>query len=102
MPRPDFVCQSDIERWDEIIESDEYMPKKFADSPELKEVVFAGIWLAEELIKLDCPDSLLVRIQYTAGMISFGRDPWDISQMLLDGYKKGELDIEPEPGALVN
>jgi hypothetical protein len=49
--------------------------------------------LAEQLEQLSCPPELIFRIQYTAGKLSFGRDPWIITEQMLAGYKDNKLDF---------
>lgn len=100
MPRPDFVTKIDITRWDAAIDSDKEVPKEYYSSAVIREVCYAGSWLYEELVRSNCPESLAFRVQYTAGMMSYGRDPWEVATMLVGSYKKGELVFEPDPEAL--
>ena len=93
MPRPDYVTEEDIIRWSKIIEEDK-TASVMAKSAIIREVCYAGLYLSEELAKLQCPDSLIVRIQYSAGKASFGKDGWTIHQQFLDGYKNNSLDFE--------
>lgn len=102
MPRPDFINNTQIKEWDEVIELDKNIPNELKKSSIIKEVCYAGLWLVEELEHLNCPDSLIFRIQFTAGKLSFGRDPWEISEMILLKYKNNELDIEPDIENLSN
>lgn len=97
MRRPEFVLQEDLSRWDERIDSDPNLPPSLAANPIIREVCYAGQWLAEELEKLQCPDHLIVRIQHAAGGLSFGRDIWETHQMILTSYKNDEMEFEPEP-----
>jgi len=96
MPRPDFITEEDIARWSYNIDNDDNLPKEFVNSPLIREVCYAGLWLSEELDKADCPESIVTRIQYTAGKIAFGRDIWDVHQGILAKYKTGELVFEDE------
>lgn len=102
MSRPDFVTNLDILRWSSFIESDPHTPREILDSPIVREVCYAGLWLVEALGKLNCPDSILVRIQWTAGKMSYGRDPWDIHQMILQKYKDNTLVFESDDSELLN
>lgn len=95
--RPDFVTEEDIKRWDFNMENDLQLPKIVLEWPTLKEVCYAGFYLAEQLDALRCPPEYIVRIQYTAGRLSFGRDPWEVSQELLELYKLNQLEFEPDP-----
>jgi len=93
MSRPDFISAEDISRWSKEIDNDDRLPKGLIESPIIREVCFAGLWLCEELEKLSCPDSLIIRIQFTAGRMSFGKDAWQVHQQILNGYKNNELDF---------
>lgn len=100
MTRPDFITDEDITRWLENIKQDEHFPKVLLDSAVVKEVCFSGLWLCEQLEELGCPEELIVRIQYTAGTLSFGRDPWEVVQKILDGYRNNELEFETDSSDL--
>jgi hypothetical protein len=103
MPRPNFVSEADVARWSDEIDNSPYLSKVAMKSALLREVCYAGLWLSEELFKLQCPESLVARIQYSAGKASFGRnDFWEIHQQFLQGYQEGKLDFEPEPGNAAN
>lgn len=93
MSRPEFVSSADIVRWSTAIDNDKSLPPNLSKSPVIREVCFAGLWLSEQLENLGCPDSLIVRIQYTAGKVSFGKDTWEIHQQFLEGYKNNTLDF---------
>ena len=97
MSRPGFITAADIARWSKEIDEDKSLPPNLSKSPVIREVCFAGFWLSEQLSELNCPKSLIVRIQYTAGKISFGRDAWEIHQQFLDGYKNNKLDFATDP-----
>lgn len=97
MSRPNFITDEDISRWSNEIDNSPLLPKDLVKSAVIREVCYAGLWLAEELFKLNCPDSLVTRIQYSAGKSSFGKDAWDIHQKYLNGYKNNELFFETEP-----
>jgi hypothetical protein len=99
MPRPDFVTEDDVTRWSSNIDTDPGLPKSLAASPTVREVCYAGLWLCEELEKLECPAILIVRIQDAAGRLSFGRDPWEVSFELLKRYQSNELVFEEDPDA---
>ncbi len=99
MKRPEFVTEEDIARWSKAIDEDT-LAQSFAQFPAIREVCYAGAWLGEELEKLGCPEDLLVRIQFTAGRLSFGRDAWTAHQKVLEAYKNNELELEPEPSVM--
>jgi len=93
MSRPSFISTDDISRWSKEIDNDDRLPKGLIESPVIREVCYAGLWLCEELEKLSCPDSLIVRIQFTAGKMSFGKDVWQVHRQFLDDYKNNKLNI---------
>lgn len=97
MLRPNFITKDDVLRWDHIIDNDPYLPESLAASPTIREVCYAGLWLWDELAKLSCPESIIVRIQDAAGRLSFGRDTWEVSAKLLESYKNNELIFEEDP-----
>lgn len=102
MSRPDFVSEEDILRWSDNIDNDPGFPKSLAASSTIREVCYAGLWLSEQLDQLGCPDFVIVRIQDAAGRLSYGRDPWDVSQELLTKYQTNELVFEEDPDAVKN
>jgi hypothetical protein len=100
MSRPDFVTDEDISRWNTHMNDNPQLPQLLISNPTIREVCYAGEWLSEELDKLDCPEEFLNRILFTAGKLSFGRDPWEIHQQMLNSYNLNELDYETEPSEL--
>lgn len=100
MARPEFVTNDDILRWSENIDSDPSMTSTLTQNPIIREVCYAGLWLCEELEKLGCSEEMIARIQYTAGKLSFGREPWETHQMVLKGYQLNELEFEDDPSML--
>jgi hypothetical protein len=74
------------------------MDQNLAQNPIIREVCYAGQWLADKLTELNCPDHLIGRVMWTAGRICFGRkDPWAIHQDLLDRFVLGTLEFEMDP-----
>ncbi len=105
MSRPESITQTDIEKWNLIISEDPLLsslPEDFITHPLVKEVMYAGLWLSDRLIELSCPEDIQVRMQYHAGKVSFGRDPWEVHQELLQAYKDNTLIFEPDPNELLN
>lgn len=91
MNRPEFVSNEDIARWSNIVDKDDSLSQVLKDSTIIREVCYAGLWLAEELSKLSCEDDLITRIQWTAGKLSFGRDTWKVHQNILQEFKDNKL-----------
>lgn len=96
MSRPLFISEEDIHRWDESMKNEVGLPKEALSNSILKEVCYAGLWLAENLALLNCPEDLILRIQFTAGRLSFSRDPWEVSQEILRLYNENELIFEDD------
>jgi hypothetical protein len=94
MERPNFITQEDINRWTQNLENDKKISKHVLNNDYIKEVCFAGMFMVEELQKLKCSDDMIVRMQYTAGKLSFGRNPWDVSQIILQKFKDNDLTFE--------
>jgi hypothetical protein len=94
MSRPEFITAEDIQRWSEIVDKDVGIPETFKGFDLLREVLYASFWMAENLKKEGCPDEIIVRIQYTMGQLSFGHDPWQIAQEMLEAYKNNEMEFE--------
>jgi hypothetical protein len=102
MSRPNFISHEDIVRWDDNLQNDPYLSPDILSQPIILELCYAGLWLTEELTELRCPDEYIVRIQYTAGKLSYGRDPWEVHQQLLDEYIANTLQFEEEPNPTLN
>lgn len=102
MNRPEFVSNEDIARWSKIIDTDTTVPKELLELPIIREVCYAGIWLAENLAKLNCPDILITRIQWTAGKLAYGRDIWKVHQDILQDYKDNKLIFEDDESSELN
>lgn len=93
MSRPDFITEEDIAKWDHIIDTDPAMPIAVLDEPLIREVMYAGLWLTEELIKAECSEENIFLLQFTAGQLSFGKDPWDVHQEMLDDYLNNRIEF---------
>jgi hypothetical protein len=92
-----YVSIEKIREYDENIDNDSNIPQAIKNDPIIREVCRAGLYLADQLDALDCPDDLIVRIQYTAGKLSFGRDIWETHQSVLQSYINNDIQVEPEP-----
>jgi hypothetical protein len=102
MPKPDFITEEDLARWSNNIDTDLNLPRLLANDPTIREVCYAGLWLCEELEKLECPNVIIVRIQETAGRLSFGRDPWDVSISMIHAYKNDQLVFDSDSNVMTN
>ena len=101
MPRPENVTNEDIARWSETIEDDPLIPPSLASTAIIREVLYAGQWLADRLNEINCPDHLVGRMMYTAGKVSFGRkDPWEVHQEILKQFTEGTLIFDLDPNEL--
>lgn len=102
MTRPEFVTNEDINRWGDVIDNDPRIPEHIAKSAIIREVCYAGLWLVEQLQDLQCPEELIVRIQWNGGKASFGRDAWEVHQKLLSDYIDNKLLFDDDPSVDVN
>lgn len=102
MARPNYISNEDIKRWEKNLKEDKITSPYTRNNPILREVCYANIFLREKLEQLNCPEELILRINFTAGKMSFGRDPWGIAEFLLEKYEKNELVLEPDPNAESN
>lgn len=91
--RPLHISDTQIEQWEQALANNNLVPAAFKESETLKEIMFAGFWLQENLRLLGCADPLIVQIQFTHGHLSYQRDAWEVAAELLEAYKKDELDI---------
>jgi hypothetical protein len=96
MKRPDFVDNDMITRWGDALDKDGMVPEFFKKTDLLREIMFAGFWLLEELTRLKCESDTIVRIQFTHGSMSYGNDTWKVAEDLLTAYKAGELEFVDE------
>lgn len=98
--RPEFITDEDIERWDNNIKKDITLPEAVAESvsvnPILREAMYAGLWLGEQLAELECAPEKIMRIQFTAGCLTFGRDIWEVHQEILDDYRNDRIEWEED------
>ncbi len=90
MSRPQFITPEQITQWDENINNDSLLkgvvPQAFIGDAVMREVLYASLWLQEEMIKLGAVDTTIYASQLTLGKESFGADPWQVAQTLLDLY----------------
>jgi hypothetical protein len=100
MSRPNNITDEDVKRWDQVIDCDGSIPENIKGSSFFRELLRAGVWLKESLQELNCPDDLIIRLQFTAGKYSFGRDLWEAHSEILNAYKNNELEFEKDPDEL--
>jgi hypothetical protein len=101
MPRPESVTNEDLLRWSETIDNDPLVDESLAQNPIIREVCYAGQWLADQLTKIECPDHLIGQMMYTAGAMCYGRkDPWIVHQDIYIRFVAGELEFQVEPNEL--
>ena len=93
MSRPDFVTNEDIARWSENIDNDSAL-EQMRGITLIREMFYAGLWLAEQLQQNNCSPENIVRLQYTAAQLSFGKDPWQVHQEMLDDYINNRIEFE--------
>lgn len=93
MKRPDFVTDEDITRWTDELENDPMTPSPFKDEVLLREIIFSGMWLAEKLQDLHCPDHRIVQVQFAHGFECFGNDCWKKAEEILLAYENDEIDF---------
>ncbi len=89
--RPDFITEEQIAKWDTDLKNDttllETIPLELINEPEMKEVLYAGLWVVEELTRMGYDSTTVSDIQYSHGRQSFGRDTWQIAKIFVDAYK---------------
>lgn len=101
MPRPIEVDNTKIAEYDQRIDNDPQVNKALVSSPIIREVCYAGQYLSDQLHLLECPETLIGQILYTAGQLSFGRkDPWEIHQELLSKFILDDLEFEMDKNEL--
>lgn len=91
--RPDFVTQEDIDRWSENIDNDPNLSDDIRQQTLIREALYAGLWLGEQLAKTDCSIENQVRLRYTAGQLSFGKEPWQVHQEMWDDYINNRIEF---------
>lgn len=89
-----FLTDEQLKKYDDNIDNDKNIPDLVKNDPTIREVCRSGLWLVEQLRQLKCPDEYVVRIQYTAGAGSFGREPWEVHMSYLQAYKDNDLEFE--------
>lgn len=89
-----YVSFEEISVIDNYLDKDPYMLSEYKNNPIIREVCRAGLFLCSKLEELNCPENLIVRIQWTAGKLSYNKDPWEVHNDILEKYKNNTLIIE--------
>ena len=98
MPRPIHLPNEDLQRWSAIIDQDPNMPTAMSSNPIIREVLYAGQYLSDQLREQHCPEHIIGQLMYRAGQLSFGqKDPWRVHLDLLERYQTGTLIFEIDP-----
>jgi hypothetical protein len=86
--RPEFITEADLVRWDEHIKNDVEVQKVLTEKQleELREVLRASRWLAEEMTSRGISEFELGGLQHTLGVHSHGADPWQVALSIRDVY----------------
>lgn len=97
MSKPSFVSDEEIAELDKKISLDingtMLDMESFIQNSAYRDVMRAGLWMTQELLKQGCNEVLVVQFQYTFGKESFGFDPWEKAQELLNAYMNNTYTI---------
>jgi hypothetical protein len=100
MNRPERITEEDLKRWDSIVEQDSFSSSMMIMFSKLKEMMRAGLWLAEMLDKLGAEEQEIKNIQFSFGQkslyISSDDILWKLAQETIENYKKGIVDVPGE------
>jgi hypothetical protein len=91
-----YVSLNKILEYDFNINSDPLMSSEHKNSSDIREACRAGFYLLEQLKKINCHPSLLNKIKWTAGLLSYKKDPWEIHNLVLEKYKDNTLVLETD------
>ena len=94
------VSEEDILRWSANIDGNSKIPKFIADNETIREVMYSGLWLIDELVLRECSDVNIVALQFKAGKLSFGRDPWEVHQKVLRDYERLDVNCVALPSEM--
>ena len=89
-----YLTNIQLATYDLNIDNDPQLSNDIKKDPTMREVCRCGLWMIDQLKALQCPDPYIVRIQYTAGAASFGRDPWEVHREFVRLWKEGGLEFE--------
>lgn len=88
------LTQQQLQQYDLNIDNDPHLTEETKSNPTMRELCRAGLYLVDQLKTLQCPDAYIMRIQYTAGAASFGRDVWEVHKEFVRRYRDNELEFE--------
>jgi hypothetical protein len=91
-----FLTDEKLAEYDLQIDNDPYIPREYKENFIIREVCRAGLYLCDALDELGCPHNVITRIQFTAGRLSFGRDPWEVHKYIIDEYRNNRLVLADE------
>lgn len=91
-----YVSLNKIAEYDSNIDSDPRICLEHKQSTFIREVCRAGLYLLEQLKSVNCHESLLDKIQWTAGVLSYSKDPWEVHNSIFEQYKDNTLILETE------
>lgn len=92
-----YVTYDQIDSYDASIDNDPYIDNFIKSNKKIREVCRAGLYLYESLQNLNCHPSLIIKIQFTAGKLSYNKDPWEIHFSMIEKYKNNSLILEKYP-----
>lgn len=89
--RKNFITDEQLYIYDQNIDSDNKIPSFMKENSTIREVLRCGLWLVDELIARDCSEVNIVALQFRAGRLSYGREPWEVHQKILREYEKLDM-----------
>lgn len=100
--RPKYITQEDIDRWTSYMKSDPNITNDLLNNKDFCEFYYSAMYLDEQLVILECPDELIVRIRNSAAKNSIDKDSWKIHIKILKDYKNSKLLIEDDSSITLN
>jgi hypothetical protein len=98
MPRPDTLTPEFLARAEKLFDDCPDVPDYAKKEPvrvRLLEIWIAGTVLQQGLQDRGCDPEFAQQIGFAHGQLSFGRDPWDAGEAILNAYDEG---FYPPPG----
>lgn len=97
-----FLSDDKYIEYTEKLKEDFSISDSLRENPIFREVCLAGYYLIDQLQELGCPELDIIKLQWHAGKCSFGRDPWEIHQQVIQDFKNDKLEFEPDEDYRVN